>query len=170
MLGVVGEHYIKYPAESEDRVHNHDEVIRPVRPEGGDVSQEPVAGVRLQKREVHEDVPECCKKYMSMRPQEDRVGRRTGIESIHRRKEEEECQSRVGSVDAKDAQKDSRQNASRILSTIDKVRKYISRVSITSDALQETPRFEGKHTRRRMADSRERLPNWWQGGKEAQEP
>lgn len=83
-----------------------------------------MTGLRLKEGEIHEDIPE----------------RR--VKAVHHRECNEERQILARIFDAVDAEEYSRENARRVLSGVDEMRKDILRVSITSDALQKTPGYE----------------------------
>lgn len=107
--------------------------------------------MRLEKGEIHEDIPERC------------------IKTIHQREGDEESQVLVRVLNAEDAEEDSRKNTCRVFPTIDEVRKDILRVPITSDTLQETPSYESVCFAL-FQSNHCFLPYRWQGGEEAQNP
>lgn len=124
MLRVVSKDGVKDPVKTEHWVNDHDEVVRPARLKSNDVSQKPVAGVRLEKREVHKDIPERC------------------VKTVYQRECNEESQILASIFNAIYAEECASENACRVLSAVDEVRKDIFCVSITSDTLQETPEHE----------------------------
>lgn len=75
----------------------------------------------LEKREVHENIPE------------------GGIEAVHQREGNEKSQILLRILDAVDAQEYTSKDTCRVFPAIDEVRKDILSVSITSDTLQKTP-------------------------------
>ncbi|KAK1994037.1 hypothetical protein LX36DRAFT_224902 [Colletotrichum falcatum] len=58
VLRVVGEDGVKDPGKTQDRVDHHDDVVRPVFLETGDVAEEPHPAARLEEGKVHEQVPD----------------------------------------------------------------------------------------------------------------
>lgn len=121
MLRVVSEDGVEDPVEAEHWVNDHDEVVWPASFEGNNVPQKPVASVRLEKREIHENVPE------------------RGIEAVHQRERNEESQILLRILDAVDAQECTSKDTCRVFPAIDEVRKDVLGVSITSDTLRKTP-------------------------------
>lgn len=155
MLRVVSKDGVKDPIEAEHWVNDHDQVVRPARFEGNDVPQKSVTSVGLEKRKIHEDIPE------------------RGVEAVYQRERNEKSQILLRILDPIDAEEHTSKDTCRVFSAIDKVRKNVLCVSVTSDALQKAPGWVVSISRvpnGKPVNCFICLPNWWQAGEEAQEP
>jgi len=122
VLRVMRKDGVEDPAEAEDRVDYHDDVVNPYRLlDGEDVTKEWVPGIRLEQREIHKKIPNGA------------VDRIDGSEC------DEKSQIGLRSVDAIEAEEDGSKNRHGVFAAVDQVWEHVLGVVVTPDALQSTP-------------------------------
>lgn len=133
----MGEYCIKYPVAPKDRVKYHCKVVPVSAFISTYIAEKTFRGVGLKEGPIHEKIPY---RYENVSRWTRRTEKAlTGIDGVYCCKCDEDSKVFPGSVNAIDTECDIVQYRCEIFAAINKMRKYVSSILVTTNALQCTP-------------------------------